>query len=715
MKNLLAVLFLCASAFAAPQYTTVTATLLDSSAQVWANASWTTEFSKPAGNNGPFNNNGVPITANQNGVANASGVFTVVLDNNLAVSPAGSGWKFTICPNATVALCNTIVLTIFGTSVDVSSQLNAVLTVPVVNTTQIIARAYNDTEVNASYGALYINSISNTLKQCIQINCNGSGWASFGVSSNNPTFTGTLTVPCVKFNFDLTNDSTLCSQPGTGHINLLLPSTGGTLALAGSSSPGAPTNSVQFNTGSGFGGDSNFTWDNTNKLLQVGGVSPTTSGFLTIIGTGAGSNANPIETHSSFANGLTMYTHSSTNFRAPSIIMARSRNTQGTPNATAAGDQLGYINFQGYDTSVYNTSSAIIAQTSDTFTTTTHGTVLEFQATLPGANAAIEVARFANTSSVNMFEINTGMSAGNVFGFGGAGNSALDTGISKLAAASFAFGNGTNGDTSAAIKAASATFTGLGTSTSPICPNGTGGALTTTGCVTGGSSGFPAQTAGGEHYISFNNSTTLSSSSGNNWPGGLFSFLGGAMTVQSNVAASSSPPSYKLITSGGTAGLSTSLSEDAVAKQMTFNIMSAYSCYCAISTGGQQEVTFGFSDTLYGALSVQNPNGNLIAFRYTGTTSTHWFAYVSTATATFTSTDTGVVADTNFHGFQFVHNAANGVDFYIDNVKVATIASGATGFPVNTLAMYMVQQAGLIGASIDLGMFIAYAKWWDKY
>lgn len=233
MKNFLAVLLLCATALAAPSYTTVTATLMDSSSQIWVNATWTTEFAKPPGNNGNFTNSGTPITPNQTGVANASGVFTVVLDNNLAVSPAGSGWKFTICPNATVAACSTIVLTINGVTEDVSAAINAILIVPVVNSAPMIARAYNDTEVNGSYGALYINSVSNTLKQCIQIACNGSGWNTFGVSSNNPTFTGILTTPCVKFNFDLTNDSTLCSQPGTGHINFLLPSTGGTLALAG--------------------------------------------------------------------------------------------------------------------------------------------------------------------------------------------------------------------------------------------------------------------------------------------------------------------------------------------------------------------------------------------------------------------------------------------------------------------------------------------------
>jgi hypothetical protein len=44
----------------------------------------------------------------------------------------------------------------------------------------------------------------------------------------------------------------------------------------------------------------------------------------------------------------------------------------------------------------------------------------------------------------------------------------------------------TTGDASGTLKATGATFTGLGTSSSPVCPNGTGGALTLSGCTSGG-------------------------------------------------------------------------------------------------------------------------------------------------------------------------------------------------------------------------------------
>jgi lysophospholipase L1-like esterase len=57
-----------------------------------------------------------------------------------------------------------------------------------------------------------------------------------------------------------------------------------------------------------------------------------------------------------------------------------------------------------------------------------------------------------------------------------------DTGLSRAAAGVVAIGNGTAGDTSGTVKAASAFFGGLGSSTSPLCTT-TGGQITNSGCV----------------------------------------------------------------------------------------------------------------------------------------------------------------------------------------------------------------------------------------
>ena len=239
----LAVLLLSASFARGQAMTTVTATLRDSSLQIWSQATWSTKFIPPFGNPSPPNNQGHPITPNQDGVADTGGFFTVSLDDNNVVAPAGSKWEFTICPNASVTTCTVIQLVISGGSMNIGPAINPLLTVPVVGTTPSISRAYNDSEANGSLGALYINTIDNSLRQCQSIECTGSGWVVITVPTNNPVFTGTLTVPCVKFDpGGPLSDTTVCAQNGTGHINVTLPAVTGTLAeLDSPAFTGVPT------------------------------------------------------------------------------------------------------------------------------------------------------------------------------------------------------------------------------------------------------------------------------------------------------------------------------------------------------------------------------------------------------------------------------------------------------------------------------------------
>src|ERR1700742_3920961 len=86
--------------------TTVTITLVDSQGQVWANASYIASIVPPFGNPNPLNNGGFPVQVPVvSGFANASGVITVNLDTNTAITPAGSKYQLSICPNASVTIC----------------------------------------------------------------------------------------------------------------------------------------------------------------------------------------------------------------------------------------------------------------------------------------------------------------------------------------------------------------------------------------------------------------------------------------------------------------------------------------------------------------------------------------------------------------------------------------------------------------------------------
>jgi hypothetical protein len=70
-----------------------------------------------------------------------------------------------------------------------------------------------------------------------------------------------------------------------------------------------------------------------------------------------------------------------------------------------------------------------------------------------------------------------------------------DTGISRLAADSLAIGNSTPGDFSGSLKLTNVTVASLGSGTSPVCPNGSGGALTTSGCTSGTGTVYPHSAA----------------------------------------------------------------------------------------------------------------------------------------------------------------------------------------------------------------------------
>lgn len=206
------------------------------------------------------------------------------------------------------------------------------------------------------------------------------------------------------------------------------------------------------------------------------------------------------------------------------------------------------------------------------------------------------------------------------------------------------------------------------------------GSLSIPGVAASVGTGMPVPT-GTKHEVVFNNSTTLSSSSGNNWPGGGWGTLGGTFTVNTNSSSGGNPAFYNL-TSPASAG-GAQLAENNVNNWFCMNLFSAYRF-----AGGNADNTAGSIRWLgltagvgAGALNVTNPNTTIWGFRYVQGTDTHWQAYVGTATGTFTATDTGITPDTNFHEFCITKNASGNLDFYIDGTKVATILSSATGFP----------------------------------
>lgn len=242
-------------------YTTVTATLTDSSFQVWSNAEITVRLIPKPYSYGTLLNQGHTITDSPQTIfANGSGAFSVTIDDLSQVTPAGAFWHFTMCPNASTSNCSVIDLgasVINGVSVNLTSTLSNVLTVPIVNASPTLSRAYTDSEINGGFGAVYWNTISNVVKGCVtSVNYICTAWA---------------------------------------------PISGG----GGGGAPGVTYN-IPFNIGGLFQADPSFNYNNTTFVLTAPNISATTSlnssGNISSFGTIAGYNLEAIPLTPIFTN-----------------------------------------------------------------------------------------------------------------------------------------------------------------------------------------------------------------------------------------------------------------------------------------------------------------------------------------------------------------------------------------------------------------------------
>lgn len=193
-------LTLCSLLLAAPliaQTTTVTATpVVDTNSQDWNNGTWQVAFVPTPGKSGPFLYQGVPLTNAQLlqlGSLDASGNFTATVPSSNFITPSGSQWAFTFCPNAT-SPCGTVTTPITGTSINITAAVTAAIP-PVNVNAPLVPRAYSDAEVSApppGQGGLYYNVTFSQPKYWTGVNWNffagGGTLTSVGLAAASPEF-----------------------------------------------------------------------------------------------------------------------------------------------------------------------------------------------------------------------------------------------------------------------------------------------------------------------------------------------------------------------------------------------------------------------------------------------------------------------------------------------------------------------------------------------
>ena len=145
-------------------------------------------------------------------------------------------------------------------------------------------------------------------------------------------------------------------------------------------------------------------WDGIATTLADFGYDGNLSN---IVGTLAIDGPNNIlETHSSYALGLDLYTHANQEFRAPYVDFYKSRGTQSSPTPLLYTgyelDSMGGINFGGYDGSTYAPSAAIYSNSDENWTSTAHGGHLSIYFTRLGATTQNQIVQFGGNDALGI-------------------------------------------------------------------------------------------------------------------------------------------------------------------------------------------------------------------------------------------------------------------------------------------------------------------------
>lgn len=285
MRKLWIALGLAFSVMCHAQSTTVTATITDSDGQTWNNGTVTATFvPTPQGYNWP----GGVIPNQVKGTMNGSGAFSISLPDNSTITPTGSAWRFSICPNAS-APCVSTQIPVSGSSQNLSTQLSAIAQGPRFPSSPS-AYGYIDGEVSPTPlpGGTYFNVTSGLQRlwtgSSWVVNGGGGGGSgsfpavypeTYGALGNGVTlFDGAMGNS--QFNSSSTGTSTTASAPA---ITTTVPNTRVlSFFLTNAAWSSAPSTGTQRQNQNG--GGSNYGMTLNDQLIPSPGSVPAVTGTL---------------------------------------------------------------------------------------------------------------------------------------------------------------------------------------------------------------------------------------------------------------------------------------------------------------------------------------------------------------------------------------------------------------------------------------------------
>jgi len=173
---------------ASAQSTTVSGTLVDPLGNTWSAATITAVFQNTPGKSPPFVWTGgafnqLPATV----TSDSGGNFSLILPSNTSISPVGSTWLFSVCPNASLQ-CAVVNVAVSGTTlniVPIITGANAWPPLPAQPTT--ISKVYNTNQVAAppqNQGGMLYDTTSQEM-----LVFTAGGWEPFATVGGLPIIT----------------------------------------------------------------------------------------------------------------------------------------------------------------------------------------------------------------------------------------------------------------------------------------------------------------------------------------------------------------------------------------------------------------------------------------------------------------------------------------------------------------------------------------------
>ena len=206
MKKLLALLgtLLCIGSVSLAQTTTVSGTVIDSDGTTWTNGTISAQFvPNPSQQNiSIYNINGVPLSqavTTQGPISlGGAGTFSFSVYQNAAITPSGSTWQYTICPNASTK-CGVFTIAAVGSTQSLTSMIPAIIPAPRF---LAVAGAYGYADIETinqqPVGGTYWNTSASCQKyyNSLSWNCIGTvGGAVIAVTASAPIVSSGGTTP----------------------------------------------------------------------------------------------------------------------------------------------------------------------------------------------------------------------------------------------------------------------------------------------------------------------------------------------------------------------------------------------------------------------------------------------------------------------------------------------------------------------------------------